>query len=201
MVDAFTNEPIDVDALPQLADEDFVAVDPRYLKVRLAGRSVTAAFVLIGGIVVASLAGSPVVSLLVMTTALALIGLSATMAVLEVGRLGYQLRGHDLSLRSGVIKHSIQSLPFSRVQHVNVARGPIERGLGLATLQVSSAGPDITIPGLAEADASRIKVLIAERADVVEEEESQQLSTPAAAESPPPPPVGAPRFGAEPPQA
>ena len=50
--------------------------------------------------------------------------------------------------------------------------GPMERLLGLATLEVSSAGPDISIPGLSEADASRIKHLVTERAGVVDEDDA-----------------------------
>jgi membrane protein YdbS with pleckstrin-like domain len=87
--------------------------------------------------------------------------------VFEIRRLAYQLREHDLSLRSGVISHRVESLPFSRVQHVNIHRGPIERSLGLATLQVSTAGPNISIPGLSRADAEQIKLLVTERADAV----------------------------------
>ena len=114
-----------------------------------------------------------------------LLALVAVMRVFEVRRLAYQLREHDLSLRSGVISHRVESLPFSRVQHVNIHRGPIERSLGLATLQVSTAGPDISIPGLDRADAERIKLLVTERADAVLDDDPPAPSLP-----PPRPPTG-----------
>ena len=123
-----------------------------------------------------------VLPVLIGSTVLLLLVALAVGRVLEVRRLAYQLREHDLSLRSGVITHRVESLPFSRVQHVNVHRGPIERSLGLATLQVSTAGPDISIPGLTRTDAERIKLLVTERADVADAEDAG--ATPA----PPPPP-------------
>jgi membrane protein YdbS with pleckstrin-like domain len=103
---------------------------------------------------------------------------------LEVRRLAYQVRTNDVSLRSGVITHRVESVPFARVQHVRVNRGAIERALGLATLEVSSAGPDITIPGLAEEDAARIKLLVTERAGVRENDGDMDVAPP-----PPDPPT------------
>ena len=170
MADPFSNEPIPTDHLPRLTDDAFVPVDPRYLRVSLTGIAVTAVVVAIGAVVVAMQTDQAQLALLIGGGVLLLLALVAFIRVLEVRRLAYQLREHDLSLRSGVITHRVESLPFSRIQHVNVHRGPIERSLGLATLQVSTAGPDISIPGLTAADAERIKLLVTERADVVDDD-------------------------------
>ncbi len=170
MADPFSNEPIPTDHLPRLTDDAFVPVDPRYLRVSLTGIALTAAVVAVGTVVIAIQTDQKLLPLLIGFGVLLLLVLVAVVRVLEVRRLAYQLREHDLSLRSGVVTHRVESLPFSRIQHVNVHRGPIERSLGLATLQVSTAGPDISIPGLARADAERIKLLVTERADVVDDE-------------------------------
>ena len=170
MADPFSNEPIPTDHLPRLSDDAFVPVDPRYLRVSLTGIALTAVVVVVGTIVLAMQIDQRVLPLLLGGGVLLLLMVVAVGRVLEVRRLAYQLREHDLSLRSGVITHRVESLPFSRVQHVNVHRGPIERSLGLATLQVSTAGPDISIPGLTRSDAERIKLLVTERADVVDED-------------------------------
>ena len=169
MTDLFSNEPIPTDQLPRLADHAFVPVDPRYLRVTLTGVALAAAVVAGGTVMITVQANRKVVPFLIGTVVLMLLALVAFIRVLEVRRLAYQLREHDLSLRSGVITHRVESLPFSRIQHVNVRRGPIERSLGLATLQVSTAGPDISIPGLTQADAERIKLLVTERADVADD--------------------------------
>ena len=170
MADPFSNEPIPTDRLPRLTEEPFVPVDPRYLRVSLIGVALVATIVAVVTAMIAAQIDQKVLPLLIGGGVLLLLVLVAVIRVLEVRRLAYQLREHDLSLRSGVITHRVESLPFSRVQHVNVHRGPIERSLGLATLQVSTAGPDISIPGLTEANAERIKLLVTERADVVDDE-------------------------------
>jgi membrane protein YdbS with pleckstrin-like domain len=191
MTDLFSNEPIPTDHLPRLTDDAFVPVDPRYLRVSLTGVALMAIVVGTGTVVFATQSAERLLPLLIGTAALLVLMLVAVMRVLEVRRLAYQLREHDLSLRSGVISHRVESLPFSRVQHVNVHRGPIERSLGLATLQVSTAGPDISIPGLTRADAERIKLLVTERADVVDDDPPLPPSpSPSSPQSPLPPPLG-----------
>lgn len=187
MTDSFSNEPIPTNHLPRLDDEAFVAVDPRYLRVSLAGVALVATVIAIGTVVIATQANQKVPPLLIGCAVLLLLALVAVVRVLEVRRLAYQLREHDLSLRSGVITHRVESLPFSRIQHVNVRRGPIERSLGLATLQVSTAGPDISIPGLTQADAERIKLLVTERADAVVDEGAgnSEISPPTQPGAPP----------------
>jgi membrane protein YdbS with pleckstrin-like domain len=169
MSEPFTNEPIAVDDLPRLEDAAFVSVDPRYVWGRL---------VVLSGWVVAVVSSTVLIvwrsdatfwpTLVGAVIVAALVGV-AILDGLEARRLAYQLREHDLSLRSGVIRHRVETIPFSRIQHVSVGRGVVERSLGLATLQVSSAGPDITVPGLSTDDAERIKRTVAERAGADDE--------------------------------
>jgi membrane protein YdbS with pleckstrin-like domain len=165
----FSNEPISTDRLPTLAADAFVSVDPRYVRASLVGYLLAAMVIVVGAFVATSQAERPIIPLAIGGALLVAVVLGAVLRVLEGRRLGYQLREHDLSLRSGAINHHVESLPFSRVQHVNVNRGPVERALGLATLQVSSAGPNITIPGLTNADAARIKALVTERTGDVDD--------------------------------
>ncbi|MBB3034475.1 PH domain-containing protein [Alteriqipengyuania lutimaris] len=73
----------------------------------------------------------------------------------------YAARGHAMSddrLRvvRGIMFHSDTVVPFGRVQHIDVDRGPIERYYGLATLQLYTAGSHgdvVGLPGLSHADA------------------------------------------------
>ncbi len=56
-------------------------------------------------------------------------------------------------------------MPKSRVQHTDVSRGPIERGLGLATLIIHTAGTEqaaVSLSGLPHADAYRIRDFLIE---------------------------------------
>ena len=176
MTEPFTNDPLPIDDLPQLTDDAFVSVDPRYLRASLLGTAVTASIVLIGGSLLAWRGQETLIIGGITAAILLLIALTAAARVLEVRRLAYQVREHDISLRSGLITHRVASLPFARVQHVRVNRGAIERALGLATLHISSAGPNIVIPGLAEAEASRVKLLVTQRAGMELEEEQDSAS-------------------------
>jgi uncharacterized protein len=169
MAAPFSNEPLAVEQLPRLDDAAFVSVDPRYVWGRLAGLAVSAAVVVAIAVSVVWQSDTAAVPAIVAGGFLLLIAAAAIIWVLESRRLAYQVREHDLSLRRGVIRHVVETIPYSRVQHVNVGRGLVERSLGLATLVISSAGPDISVPGLAVADADRIKQVIAQRAGVDDE--------------------------------
>ncbi|HLR94702.1 MAG TPA: PH domain-containing protein, partial [Jiangellaceae bacterium] len=50
-------------------------------------------------------------------------------------------------------------VPYGRMQLVDVTSGPIERRLGLATIQMHTASPasDAKIPGLPSAEAARLR--------------------------------------------
>ena len=163
----FANDPIPLDRVPRLSDDAFVGVDPRYLRVKLLGIAVAAVAVILGG-AAAAYRFEPWPTIAMMAALLAVLVATAGFAVLEMRRLAYQLRDHDVSLRRGVVTHRTETVPFSRVQHVNLTRGPIERVLGLASLEVTSAGPNISIPGLAVSDAERVKQIVVERSDVEE---------------------------------
>lgn len=80
----------------------------------------------------------------------------------------YAVRGHAMSadrLRvvKGLLFHSDTIVPFGRVQHIDVDRGPIERYYGLATLQLFTAGSHndvVSLPGLAHEDALEMRETI-----------------------------------------
>jgi membrane protein YdbS with pleckstrin-like domain len=78
----------------------------------------------------------------------------------------YQVAADALELRHGILKRVHSAIPYFRVQHIDVAQGPVERAVGLARLIVhtASAGTDATIPGIAAGDAESLRRLILTRA-------------------------------------
>lgn len=79
---------------------------------------------------------------------------------------GYRMDADRLQVVSGVLFHKDTVVPFSRVQHIDVERGPIERYYGLATLHLHTAGTHnatISLPGLVEADAIEMREAIRAR--------------------------------------
>ena len=78
----------------------------------------------------------------------------------------YQVADDALELRHGILKRVHSAIPYFRVQHIDVAQGPVERAVGLARLQLhtASAGTDATIPGIATGEADGLRRLILARA-------------------------------------
>jgi len=73
---------------------------------------------------------------------------------------GYRLNDNVLEIKSGVWFRVVRLLPLSRLQHVDLERGPLERSLGLASLVLYTAGTQeaaITIPGLTDATAVHLR--------------------------------------------
>jgi uncharacterized protein len=72
----------------------------------------------------------------------------------------YQIDDRVLETRSGVWWRVVRLLPLSRLQHVDLRRGPLERAHGLASLLLHTAGTQeatLVIPGLDDAEAVRLR--------------------------------------------
>ncbi|MDP9423757.1 MAG: PH domain-containing protein [Pseudomonadota bacterium] len=91
-----------------------------------------------------------------------LIGLSGTMVAPDriYRRLGYAIDGRLLRTVRGWLFHTDTVVPFVRVQHIDVTRGPFDKMFGTATLVVHTAGTHnsiVTLPGLSPERAAEIR--------------------------------------------
>jgi uncharacterized protein len=80
-------------------------------------------------------------------------------------RIGYRLTDALLQVVRGWMFHTDTIVPYVRVQHIDVTRGPIDKLFGTATLVVHTAGTHnsiVTIPGLAPDRAAEIRDVIRE---------------------------------------
>ena len=77
----------------------------------------------------------------------------------QVRATGYADRADDLLVVSGIMFKRLVVVPYGRMQQVDVRRGPIERYLGLATVQLHTAAAtsDAAIPGLVPEEAGRLR--------------------------------------------
>lgn len=77
----------------------------------------------------------------------------------QVRAIGYAERADDLLVVSGIVFRRLVLVPYGRMQLVDVRRGPLERYLGLATVQLHTAAAttDATIPGLPPDEAGRLR--------------------------------------------
>jgi uncharacterized protein len=72
---------------------------------------------------------------------------------------GYAERVDDLLVRHGLLVRRLSVVPYGRMQFVDVTAGPVERMLGLATVQLhtAAAATDAKIPGLPPEEAARLR--------------------------------------------
>lgn len=72
----------------------------------------------------------------------------------------YRVDDLGIEIRRGVYWRVVINVPRSRVQHIDVQSGPIDRRYGLGTLVVYTAGTDhakVELPGLEHGRALRIR--------------------------------------------
>ncbi|NCP11782.1 MAG: PH domain-containing protein [Sphingomonadales bacterium] len=74
--------------------------------------------------------------------------------------VGYRLAPRTIRIVRGFMFHVDTVVPFVRVQHIDVARGPVERLFGVASLVIHTAGTHnsiVTLPGLSPDRAAEIR--------------------------------------------
>lgn len=95
-------------------------------------------------------------------------GIVAVLALVAVAILperryrawGYREGADEILIRSGLFKRVKTVVPFGRVQHIDIAQGPVQRRYGLATLILHTAGTSgaaVPLPGLALSEAERMR--------------------------------------------
>jgi len=73
---------------------------------------------------------------------------------------GYREGEDEIEIRRGRWLRVRTIVPFGRVQHIDVAQGPIQRPFGLATLILHTAGThgaSVPLPGLLHGDAEAMR--------------------------------------------
>jgi membrane protein YdbS with pleckstrin-like domain len=137
-------------------------VEPGYRQVLRLGAAMFWVPLLIGSIVLDRLVlhEFPIAGL-----APLLVGLMAFSAIVLAPnriyrRLGFSVDGELLRVVRGWLFHSDTIVPFVRVQHIDVKRGPLDKLFGTATLVVHTAGTHnsiVTLPGLSPDNAAAIR--------------------------------------------
>ncbi len=68
--------------------------------------------------------------------------------------------GRELHVAHGWLTRVHTIVPVGRVQHIDLQQAPVERGCGVATLVLHTAGTDhsrVAVPGLARAQAEAVR--------------------------------------------
>jgi len=142
----------------ELPDTQWRRVSPKYIVVDLVGTLIFAIIVVAGSSVPAFVTRLP--WLWALPAAFAVIFI-VTLALVprRVRSIGYQLRDDDLLFRRGLMFQRFVSVPYGRMQLVDINRGPLDRAVGLSELKfvTAAAATGVTIPGLPEADAEELR--------------------------------------------
>lgn len=103
--------------------------------------------------------GRPALGFVAVLLGLAVLGWVWWLIGRQVRAIGYADRADDLLVVSGILFRRLVIVPYGRMQQVDVRRGPVERYLGLATVQLHTAAAttDAAIPGLDPAEAARLR--------------------------------------------
>ena len=155
--------------------EGMSPLDPRQLNVLRIRAGIAFAVVLVAASAVdMSLADELAIPRFHIVGAAALIALAGILALPARRFRAWAWREDEdeLHIRSGVLFRRLTVVPFGRVQHIDIAQGPIERSHGLATLILHTAGTRgaaVPLPGLARdlAEAMRDRIRAKIRQDLV----------------------------------
>jgi membrane protein YdbS with pleckstrin-like domain len=159
-------------ATPPPADPDLFGekrLDPRFVPFQRIAGWISTAVLSVGGLVAvlvlwltAEMSRSASLFLLlawaVGTVAIAWL-LYAWPAV-HYRHMSYRLDAEGIEIRSGVWWRAIMSVPRSRVQHIDVSQGPLERSYGLGRLVLFTAGTShsrVELPGLSHTVALSLR--------------------------------------------
>ncbi|GAB2503651.1 PH domain-containing protein [Lysobacter humi (ex Lee et al. 2017)] len=102
---------------------------------------------------------------------LAGIVIAAWRGLREYRCIAWRLDAEGLAVRRGALWQRETRVPASRVQHLDLKRGPLQRRRRLSTLVVHTAGTraaTVALPHLDEAEAERLRDALSRRADDVD---------------------------------
>lgn len=140
------------------ADADLRPLDPRVRTLWWIRAAIVAGLLVMAAAVVAITVGGllAVIGGIVAVVACVLAG---AVPPIRYRRWAYLVRDDDMWTREGVWWVTTTVVPFSRLQFVDTKQGPLERALGLASLELYTAalGARTTIPGLAVAEAEALR--------------------------------------------
>jgi membrane protein YdbS with pleckstrin-like domain len=151
---------------PDFQPLDFQPLDPKVRIVWIAGQAGPVALAGVVGAIALTITDLAALGIAI------LVGCSVvaiSMALLAGARYRYWRWAADassLELRHGVVLRTASSVPFARIQQIDITQGPVEQWLGLATLAIRTAAAtsDATIPGIPLASAESVRASLLRRA-------------------------------------
>ena len=159
----FSNQVVLPDQLAPIEVQEFEGLEDKFKLLKQINSAILLVLALIGFFLIAYFSSDN-------TSIKVLIGVPFIFVVLFVWKLvlvilgfpkkGYLLREQDVSYRSGLLIYKLTTIPFNRIQHVEVSQNIVEKSFGLSRVKVFTAGgsvSDLSIPGLLPDKAHQIE--------------------------------------------
>ena len=137
---------------------DWRRVSPKYVYVDVIS-TIVLALVLLAVSSIPALLSGVVVLWLLPAAILVIMILVVAFIPRRVRAIGYQLRDDDLLFRRGLLFQRFVSVPYGRMQLIDITRGPVSRIVGLSDLHfvTAAASSTVAIPGLPIEDAEQLR--------------------------------------------
>lgn len=175
---SFSNLPIADESLPQVQTVPFKPIHADYLKVLRITWLITFG-VILAGLVILFVFVTKLQTVLLISLGVGLylivIAITVISGTRSFLRKRYAVRERDILYSTGWLFQHTHMVPFNRMQHCVVNSGPIERKFGLASVSLytaASEGKDITIHGLPQEEAERLKDLIMQQIQPLQSHEN-----------------------------
>lgn len=170
--------PLDQSALPSLTELPLTPIEPSYAKMVLLVTSLFVSLALVGIAAILFLAKPATLPIhLVVMTCCIMIGVGLCYFSYKQAKvIRYGVYPHQFILQKGLIWRSTTALPYTRLQHVNLSQGPVERHYQLSSLKCFSAGSgeaEIDLPGLNTDTAESLRQHLLEQAAQMQQMPSQ----------------------------
>ncbi|WAC40669.1 PH domain-containing protein [Pedobacter sp. SL55] len=162
----FTNETIDLNALPKYEATKFTNPDQKYWNIMVI--NLTLFLLLIGiGLALIIFFNEDAQHNWMIWTSLYLVLATSLFLVFRASfkRRGFALREKDVLYKSGIIAETTTVIPLNRIQHVALNEGLLSRMFQLGTLHIYTAGGssgEIRIAGVPIEQAKAIKEALAQ---------------------------------------
>ena len=172
----FTNKLLDESLLPTMAYLEYSPLEKNYLKAEIMWAVLFYSIVCIVVIVLKYGFGIEWAERFghwILSGVIFLFVLSLLVIYFGFFKKSYAIREKDIIYNKGLFWRSSIAIPFNRVQHCEVAIGPIDRMFGLSELKIFTAGgasSDLTIHGLRPDTSNRLKDYIVNKTSQDEEE-------------------------------
>jgi len=163
MTTDFSNSVILPENLPAIETAEFTPVDRKYLKIIYIRHFIVALIMIASEIFFYNIQKDKLLEVIFWVMAglsVLLLCFSLIISFLSFPLRGFLIREKDIAYQRGLIRYKLTSIPFNRIQHVELNQGFIAKQMDLASIKIYTAGSssdDLEIHGLPIAIARQIR--------------------------------------------